>query len=633
MGMAGSEWTERIVVVDAYLKAQYALMQVATGGEADTEILCKLDDVRRRRIAFTQFPPSIFQEASRFSTTAVEEAIVFLELSLKARQNDTLLADWLKVFEFKNLTIDIDRKLGLAVDPDHDVFVVGGANAVSILSNLRDRQYQRLLDLQDLPTATDEADRSSGEGIEQLDRVLRRLPNIISVRPERVHVLGDLDPALSSKVLSQVDERLKLLYVGRNTTELMAQLWTTQLIRNLPALVRQGRSLLNLKDTLRGRPAVVVGAGPSLDEAIPLLCEVANHVTIIVAFKALRAVVAGGISPDFVVCLDPKQKVRHLEGVDLSKVGCFVIEAACEDEMLSVAAGSPLVPFVASDLTAELVRELKMIEVPLVGTAGSAVHAAIQLGLTLGCEHIYLAGTDFGFPQDRLYATGAGTGDRFAVSSDGKSYSRQPLDSHFRAGRLIQVDANDGSVIAASLEMIKFREWVERVIAQQAEASTPVRFYNLARQGAVIAGAEFVDSICIDPNAITPKPAVESVLKMTQAISKIKLSDLPAKLRRRMDRIRALRESCNSVLDRASKGHDFFRDLERIQVESKKVIEVSTIMNEKLMTLDEYTDRVENRSRAESDQLLLGLIRHTRQAADDLLKVYSDVIRRLSAKV
>lgn len=181
--------------------------------------------------------------------------------------------------------------------------------------------------------------------------------------------------------------------------------------------------------------------------------------------------------------------------------------------------------------------------------------------------------------------------------------------------------------------MIKFREWVERVIAQQAEASTPVRFYNLARQGAVIAGAEFVDSICIDPNAITPKPSVESVLRVTQAISKIKLSELPAKLRRRMDRIRALRESCNSVLDRARKGHDFSRDLERIQVESKKVIEVSTIMNEKLMTLDEYTDRVENRSRAESDQLLLGLIRHTRQAADDLLEVYSDVIRRLAAKV
>lgn len=631
--MAGSEWAERIVVVDVYLRAQYALMHAATSGDIDSEILRNLDEIRRRRVAFTQFPPSIFQEASRFSATAVEEAIVFLELSLKARQNDALLADWLKTFEFKGITGEIDRKLGLAADPDHDVYIVGGANAALILSELRERRYQRILNLQDFVITADAIGRVVNVDTENLDRVLQCLPNIVAVRPERVHILGDLAPDLSQRVLSQVDERLKLLYVGRNTTELMAQLWTTHLIRNIPALMRQGRSLLHLKGALRGRPAVVVGAGPSLDQAIPLLRDVAGHVTIIVAFKALRAVVAGGISPDFVVCLDPKQKVRHLEGVDLSRVGCFVIEAACEDEMLSVAASSPLVPFVASDLTAELVRELKLIEVPLVGTAGSAVHAAIQLGLILGCEHIYLAGTDFGFPQDRLYATGAGTGDRFVVSVDGKSYSRQPLDSHFRAGGLVQVAANDGSVVRASLEMIKFREWVERVIAQQAAASEPVRFYNLARQGAVIAGAEFVESIRIDFDALALKPSITSLLEATHTVSKIKFSDLPAKLRRRMDRIRALRDSCTSVLDRSRKGHDFSRDLERIQSESKKVIEVSTVMNEKLMTLDEYTDRVENRSRAESDQLLLGLIRHTRQAADDLLEVYSDVIRRLTSKV
>ncbi len=631
--MAGSEWAERIVVVDVYLRAQYALMHAATSGDIDSEILRNLDEVRRRRVAFTQFPPRIFQEASRFSATAVEEAIVFLELSLKARQNDALLADWLTTFGFKGITGEIDRKLGLAADPDHDVYIVGGANAALILSELRERRYQRILNLQDFVITADEIGRVVNVDTENLDRVLQCLPNIVAVRPERVHILGDLAPDLSQKVLSQVDERLKLLYVGRNTTELMAQLWTTQLIRNIPALVRQGRSLLHLQGALRGRPAVVVGAGPSLDQAIPLLRDVAGHVTIIVAFKALRAVVAGGISPDFVVCLDPKQKVRHLEGVDLSRVGCFVIEAACEDETLSVAASSPLVPFVASDLTAELVRELKLIEVPLVGTAGSAVHAAIQLGLILGCEHIYLAGTDFGFPQDRLYATGAGTGDRFVVSADGKSYSRQPLDSHFRAGGLVQVAANDGSVVRASLEMIKFREWVERVIAQQAAASEPVRFYNLARQGAVIAGAEFVESIRVDFDALALKPSITSLLEATHTVSKIKFSDLPAKLRRRMDRIRALRDSCTSVLDRSRKGHDFSRDLERIQSESKKVIEVSTVMNEKLMTLDEYTDRVENRSRAESDQLLLGLIRHTRQAADDLLEVYSDVIRRLASKV
>ncbi len=77
--MDGSEWAERIIVVDAYLKAQYALMHSATSGEVEAEILRQLDDVRRRRVAFTQFSPSIFQEASRFSTTAVEEAIADLQ--------------------------------------------------------------------------------------------------------------------------------------------------------------------------------------------------------------------------------------------------------------------------------------------------------------------------------------------------------------------------------------------------------------------------------------------------------------------------------------------------------------------------------------------------------------------------
>ena len=105
--MAGSEWTERIIVVDEYLKSQYALMHAATSGESDSDILRKLDSVRKRRISFTQFPPSIFQEASRFSATAVEEAIVFLELSLKARQNDSLLVDWLKSFECKLSLIHI----------------------------------------------------------------------------------------------------------------------------------------------------------------------------------------------------------------------------------------------------------------------------------------------------------------------------------------------------------------------------------------------------------------------------------------------------------------------------------------------------------------------------------------------
>ena len=619
--MSASEWANRVEVVERYLDAQYELMHAATSGEQQSIITPRLDAVRRARVAFTRFPPSIFDEAAQFSAKAVDEAIVFLERTLKARENDKLLLDWLQVFEFEGPASIFERRLGLAVDPEHDILALDGPDTESMQSELSSRGFRRLV----------RVDRDCHD-VDGIDTALRGLPEIIVVRPERIHLLGSAPDAEGSELLAQLDSRLKLLYVGRNTAEMMAKLWTTQLIRNLPTFIKQGRSIFDLKDRWVGRSAVVIGAGPSLDELLPALKSIESKVMFIVAFKALKSVIAAGISPDFVVCLDPKQKTRHLEGVDLSRVGSFLVEAACESQMVAALGSRPLLPFVASDLTAELVHEMKFLELPLVGTAGSAVHAAIQFAVVFGCRDIYLAGTDFGFPQNRLYADGAGTGDQFVVSADGQSYARQPLDSHYRAGALTAVPANDGSQVSASLEMIKFREWVERLIQQHQDAATGTRFANLCRQGAVIAGAPYVSSIELEPG-VTDKFAVVDLLQSTKSISKIKARDFPQKLRRRMDKIRELRDSCADVLERNRKGLDFSREIARVQADSPKVIEVSTIINDKLMVLDEYADRVGERSQTESDRLLLSLIRNTRQAATELLEVYAEVIGKLNAKV
>jgi len=630
--MAGSEWTERIIVVDRYLDAQYALMHAATGGEPAAIITPRLDAVRRLRVAFTQFPPNIFEEAVKFSSEAVNEAIVFLERCLKVRQNETLLLDWLAVFEFEGPAAAIERQLGITADPENDIYVLGGTDAQQIEAELKSRGYQRLLPIDQIRTKNllvdDTADPLDNE---LLDNALRQLPDIISVRPERIQMLGH-DGAVDSRVLSQIDSRLKLLYVGRNTTELMAKLWTAQLIKNTPALVRQGRSLLDLKDALKGRSAVVIGAGPSLDELLPRLKALETQLVFIVAFKALKSVIAAGIKPDFVVCLDPKQKTRHLEGVDLSQVGCFLVEAACEDQMVAALESRPLLPFVASDLTIELVREMKFLDLTLVGTAGSAVHAAVQFAVVFGCDRVYLAGTDFGFPQNRLYAEGAGTGDQFVVSADGQSYARQPLDSHYRAGSLTPVAANDGRVVSASLEMIKFREWVERFVRQHQDAGSGVQFLNLCKEGAVIAGAPYIDNLDLVA-ASSVKPLIADLLRASRPVAKVKAREFPQKLRRRMERIRELRDSCSDVLERSRKGLDYSREIARVQADSQKVIEVSTIINDKLMVLDEYAERIGERSQSESDQLLLGLIRNTRQAAVELLEVYAEIVAKLNAKV
>ncbi|SVE24215.1 uncharacterized protein METZ01_LOCUS477069, partial [marine metagenome] len=70
-----------------------------------------------------------------------------------------------------------------------------------------------------------------------------------------------------------------------------------------------------------GSLAVVVGAGPSLDLALPLLSEGFGEPLIIAADSALGALARHGISPDFVVNIDPEKSVtacgspKHFPGI------------------------------------------------------------------------------------------------------------------------------------------------------------------------------------------------------------------------------------------------------------------------------------------------------------------------------
>lgn len=616
--MKNSEWTARIATADRYIDAQYVLMMAATSGSSLEDTIARLDEVRRCRVAFLAIPPPAFVESGLFSPAEAQEAVIFLEKNLKARKNDKLLMDWLAGAELPSSIALFEKTCGLDCDPDNDIFFLGGSIADDLQKNLERRAYSRIIKVSEL---------SNDGGAAEIDpvklsEILERLPNVRAVRPERAHYI---DPEATDDVTcartEQIQSRVKLLYVSRNTSVLMAPLWTTQLIKNLPKLVAEGKNALALKDSLAGQVAVVIGAGPSLDSILAQLEPLQNRLIIICAFKALKAVCKAGIRPDFVVCLDPKQKTRHLEGVELSQIGAFVVEAASNDEMVQSINGCPVVPFVASDLPIELLRTINVIDIPIIGTAGSAVHGAIQIATLVGCKSIYLAGTDFGFPENRLYANEAGSGDKFTVSSDGRSYKRQPLDSHFREGELRSVLSNDGGFIGASLEMVKFREWVEQRI-EQLRNTSGTTFYNLCPNGAQIIGAPFVSSIPMIDLPDSTKPSVREIADSLPFVRKVTPSRLRELLFRRMEKLRALRSSCDKILEKSQKERPWIKDVCRMQTISRKAVEVSLIINDKLIELDEYTDRVKSINPAERSSLLIKLVQTTRDASQELIDLY-----------
>lgn len=81
-----------------------------------------------------------------------------------------------------------------------------------------------------------------------------------------------------------------------------------------------GLHATEFKDAYKGRPCVIVGAGPSLDKNIQHLKDAKNHALIIAVDAALKTLVANGIVPDIVATIERSEKTfkfyRGFEGFD-----------------------------------------------------------------------------------------------------------------------------------------------------------------------------------------------------------------------------------------------------------------------------------------------------------------------------
>lgn len=621
---SGGEWVDRLAMAERYLEAQYALMALIVGNESDEGISPAFDTMRRARVAFAAIPPLTAEQETEASRSNIDGAIKFLETSLTLKKNEKLFADWLRSLDEKSvdpLWRFLEQQLALKADPQNDLFVVGGVSGGELRQRLAARGYRRLLDWMDI------ADPENPDVIDERDikQKLSALPDMLAVKPQNMWYLDFEDTRNFKSVIEQVTNRVNLLYVNRNTTELMGELWTRQLIENLPALVSNGRSLIALQGAFKGYSAIVLGAGPSLEPALEWLKTQSERPLVICAFKALKALALAGVTPDIVVCLDPKQKTRHLGDVDLSGVAGFAIEVASSPGVVGAVTDCPLLPYLGSDVTIELARTLDVANFPIVGTDGSAVHAALQLAAVFGCADIALAGADFGFPDNRLYASGAGSGDKFTVAADGKSYARQPLDSHFRAGVLVDVEANDGATIGASLEMVQFKAWTERFISNIVNSGTEIRFVNFARRGAVIAGAPFMEMNEFGGRRIDFD--VRAKVAGVAQVGKVNLKGLSDRLLARAEKLRALEKSCRRALEMEGRGAATSAAYDKVIKAARKCPEVSTLLTKQLIAINEHAEHARTGGVSASAKLLPELVRISAETAADVAMLYAKTSR------
>ncbi len=227
---------------------------------------------------------------------------------------------------------------------------------------------------------------------------------IIDHPPSRAR-LGELAPRFS-RALATV-----MAAVKTNVVTTFVQVETT--LRNFLMNVDRYATLPGIADLAgagKGRPAIVVSAGPSLERNIELLARpgVRDRVVIIAAQTVLKKLLAKGIKPHFVTALDYHEISRRFyEGLTPADVEgvTLVVEAKANPAIISAFPGvirCPAEHVLDELLGAGLARNMG----PL--TPGATVaHLAYYLGRSLGCDPVILIGQDLGFTDGQYYHAGA----------------------------------------------------------------------------------------------------------------------------------------------------------------------------------------------------------------------------------
>ncbi len=167
-----------------------------------------------------------------------------------------------------------------------------------------------------------------------------------------------------------------------------------------------------LRDAFRGTPALICGAGPSLDKAAPLLANVSQRALIIACGSAIPALGAKKIVPHLGVAVDPNEE----EFARFCASSCFEMPlfyaTRLHSDVFSTLCGPKGYMRSATGGPCERILEEEM------GLSGSPIGSelgmeafsvtafATALAVELGCSPIYFCGVDLAYTGNKRYAMG-----------------------------------------------------------------------------------------------------------------------------------------------------------------------------------------------------------------------------------
>lgn len=270
-------------------------------------------------------------------------------------------------------------------------------------------------------------------------------------------------PSIRKIENSQLREALQSFFASWNGTIQYKEELTINFRSNV---LRCSHNVEELAELFKGREAVIVGAGPSLDSSLDYLRKIKGKRSIIAATTVLKKLLELGIEPDYAVVMDSQARtIGHIRGIEESQVPLILDSTAYWEFADSYQGEKYLAMQKYYGKAEEYARKhgLQTYE-----TGGSVVTLALEILLRLGVRKIHLVGVDLAYPE-------------------GLSHAENTMDRSKRDIRSMErVRSVNGGWVYADVLFNSYRKWIEEKIRQYPQ----VAFYNHSDCGAVITGAE-----------------------------------------------------------------------------------------------------------------------------------------------
>ncbi|MDZ7795140.1 MAG: 6-hydroxymethylpterin diphosphokinase MptE-like protein [Spirochaetia bacterium] len=270
--------------------------------------------------------------------------------------------------------------------------------------------------------------------------------------------------------------------VNSTTVKRFGRRWIRNLAQNLDTMAMAG-NLNQLRDLLRGIPALVIAAGPTLDAVLPDLKQLQQRMVLIATDTSLRALLRNGVTPDFTLVVDPQYwNTRHLDGLDLQAT-ILISESATHSRVFQNSYRA--VFFSGSVFPLGGYLEPGDEAAHKLGAGGSVTTTAWDFARYIGADEIYLSGLDLGFPEKRTHYCGS----FFEQLLFTHSYRFRPYEglifNYLHSGDPFYHENYGGGLTLTDRRLIIYRQWFEEQIAKDSGST-----FTLSPKGVKIPGIQ-----------------------------------------------------------------------------------------------------------------------------------------------